>query len=148
MATNTHYITGVCKWAKVHKPDEKFNKFSIDIGFTKDDLATNYAKMGLKNKPKEADGLYWVTFRRDPEGKVWVNGKQEAAGAPGVFNADGSPCKEMIGNGSEVTIVVSTYDYDNKFGKGKGSRLEKIRVDKMVKYERDAPRSNDPDIPF
>jgi hypothetical protein len=55
---------------------------------------------------------------------------------------------EIIGNGSEVTIVVSTYDYDNKFGKGKGSRLEKVRVDKLVKYEKEEARSNDPDIPF
>jgi hypothetical protein len=147
MATTTHYLSGPCKWAKVYKPDEKYNKHSIDIGFTKDGLA-NYTKLGLKNKPKEADGLYWVTFRRDPEGKVWINGKQEPAGKPGVFNPDGSPCTEIIGNGSEVTIVVSTYDYDNKFGKGKGSRLEKVRVDKLVKYEKEEARSNDPDIPF
>ena len=147
MATTTHYLSGPCKWAKVHKPDEKYKKFSIDIGFTKDGLA-NYTKLGLKNKPKEADGLYWVTFRRDPESKVWINGEQTAAGKPGVFNSDGSPCTDMIGNGSEVTIVVSVYGYDNEFGKGKGSRLEKVRVDKMVKYEKEAPRSNDPDIPF
>ena len=147
MATNTHYITAPCKWAKVYKPDEKYNKFSIDLGLTKEQYE-DFKKIGLKNKPKEDGGLNWITLRRDPEAKAWVDGKQQAAGKPVVLDQDGKPTTQIIGNGSEVTVVYSVYDYDNKFGKGKGSRLEKVRIDKLVEYVKEQAKSNDPDIPF
>jgi len=137
MATSTHYLKGIAKWAKVHRPDEKYGKHSIDLGMTKEQLSA-YEKIGLKNKPKEADGLHWVTFRRDPTGMVWVNRVQTIAGKPSVVDSNNNTTDVTIGNGSEVTIELQVYDYDNKFGKGKGSRLEKVKIDKLVEFKPEA----------
>lgn len=134
MATKQYQITGEVKWAKVHKPDSKYNKHTIDIKLDAKGKAT-FEKMGLKNQAKEdEDGNLWVTFRRDPDGMVWNDGAKGTAGAPKVLDAEGHPTTDFIGNGSVATITVSVYDYDNKFGKGKGSRLEKVHVHNLVEY--------------
>lgn len=127
MATKVEYFSGECRWAKVYKPDEKYGKYSIDVKV--DDLP-KFKSLGVK--ASDRDG--WVTFRRDPEGKAWKDGKQIIAGKPLVVDAEGKPFDEIIGNGSEVTVKVETYTYDNKFGKGVAMRLESVRVDKHKPY--------------
>lgn len=136
MATQTHYFKGKAQWAKVYKPDEKYGKFSIDLGMSQEDAA-KFREIGLKNTFKERDNLYWITLRRDPEKMVWKNQEQVKAGPPEIKDADGHPFSELIGNGSEVTVKFVTYDYNNSNGKGKGSRLESVRVDKLVEYKKD-----------
>jgi hypothetical protein len=53
-------------------------------------------------------------------------------GPPEVIDKNGDPFKETIGNGSTVTIRVAMFDT----AKGVGHRLEKVRVDKHVVFER------------
>lgn len=133
--TQTLYFKGKAMWSKLFKPDEKYNKYSIDLGMEADE-AKRFRKIGLKNAIKERDGLYWVSIRRDPDKLAWINGEQKPAGKPTVFDVDGHPSTDLIGNGSDVTVTMVTYEYDNKFGKGVGSRLESVRVDKLVEYKK------------
>ena len=136
MATQTHYLKGKAQWAKLFKPDEKYNKYSIDLGMDQEE-AEKFKKIGLKNTLKERDGLYWVSIRRDPDKLAWINGTQQPAGKPSVLDSDGHPLDKLVGNGSDVIVKLTTYDYDNKNGKGVGSRLESVRVDKLVEYRKD-----------
>jgi hypothetical protein len=131
MATETFHFSGPCKWAKVHQPDKMYNKYSIDVQLSGKELET-FKSIKLRNTVKE-DG--WVTFRRDPNHTIYIKGEKQAAGAPKVTDAEGNPSTELVGNNSHVTIRISVYSYNNVHGKGKGSRLESVRVDKLEKYE-------------
>ncbi len=147
MATTSYKFSGECKWAKVYKPDPKYMKYSIDLKLEGKDIDV-FKAIGLKNTLKE-DG--WVTFRRDPSKEVWKDGKKVPGGPPSVVDASGNVSTELIGNGSMVTVQVSVYDYDNNFGKGKGSRLEVVRIDKLVEFkgkEDDPPADIKPRIMF
>ena len=152
MATNTYTFSGECRWAKVHKPDQKYNKYSIEVKLDEASVAL-YKQAGCMGRPSK-DGAGYYTFRRDPNGKVWKDDKQVPAGPPLVIRPDGSTIQDLIGNGSKVTIKVVVYDYDNSFGKGKGTRLEAVCVDEMVAYEKEvkapvtAETSNKPRIPW
>lgn len=131
MATETFYFSGPCRWAKVHSPDKMYNKYSIDVQLEGDELK-KFKEIKLRNSVKD-DG--WVTFRRDPNHTVYVNGEKVPAGAPKIVDPSGNLVPDLIGNGSTVTIKISVYSYNNVHGKGKGSRLEQVRVDKLEKYE-------------
>ena len=51
-----------------------------------------------------------------------------------VVDADKEPFNQIIGNGSEVTIIYKIYEWKNNFGKGIGADLDKIMVHKLVPY--------------
>lgn len=147
MASKTYTLTGECKWAKVWKPDQKYGKHSIDLKLDSKAMKT-FMEMGLQNKPKEdEDGNLWVSLRRDPLAKVFVRGSEDKteAGRPMVTGVDN---EVEIGNGSTVTVKVTVYDYDNKFGKGKGSRLDSVHVDKLVEFKRAEATSDEVKSPF
>lgn len=131
MATETFHFSGPCRWAKVHQPDKMYDKYSIDVQLSGDELET-FKAIKLRNTVKE-DG--WVTFRRDPKHTVYINGEKVPAGPPKVLDASGRPLADLVGNGSLVTIRITVYSYNNSYGKGKGSRLESIVVNKLEKYE-------------
>lgn len=144
MATSYHYFTGKSKWAKVHKPDERYGNFSIDVNLDAKQLET-FTKLGVRTKPKtDEDGNVWVTFRRNPNSLTWKEGNRVPAGKPAVTDANGAPMEGTIGNGSTVTVKLQVYTYDNSFGKGVGSRLEAVRVDELVEYKREEATINHP----
>lgn len=130
MATTTIYLTGTCKWAKVHKPDEKYNKYSIDL-YVDDKNRDIIVQSGSQATVKhDADGQY-VRIRRNPFSLV--KGELKDWGPPTVLDHDGKPLTSNVGNGSKVTCKVVVYDTI----KGKGTRLEGIRVDELVEYNKD-----------
>lgn len=127
MATETFYFSGTCKWAKVYKPDMKFEpQYTIDL-YMDDESWDSYADSGLRLKKKEDEDGEYVGFRRKVAGPEW----KPDMGPPTVIDAKGNEFKELIGNGSKVTIKVDVYDTKM----GKGHRLETVRVDEHVKYE-------------
>ena len=137
--TSTHYFSGKAQWAKVYRPDDKYNKFSIDVALNPTAFK-EYEKLGL-HKPKngfkqDEEGNTWVTFRRNPEDTTYRDGNKVPCGAPTVVDGNGNPMDATIGNGSDVTVKVMVYAYNNKFGKGNGSRLESVRVDNLVEYQK------------
>jgi len=143
MATKTVYLSGTCKWAKLAKPDEKYNRYAINLYMdTKSEDV--FKKSGMQNEvKKDKDGLAFISLGRPLE--KLMKGEVVKFGPPVVLNVSNDPYPEddlpLIGNGSEVTCKVSVYDTM----KGKGHRLEAVRIDNLVVYE----GSEDyPDAPF
>jgi len=144
-----HYFEGICKWAKIHVPDEKYGKYSIDV-LLSDQNYLRYRGLNLKGTGKrdeDGDG-FWVSFRRDPSAKVYRNGEEDKAGTVKVVDVDGNPMTDLIGNGSLVMVKIVTYPYDNKFGIGTGSRLVAVKVLNLVKYTKGGADHESPDEPF
>ena len=125
MATKNYYFTGTVKWAKVRKPDEKYNDYKIDL--YPDEASVNLIKeSGVQVKPKENEDGTFYTFRRKHE--QLIKSKLEILGPPKVISPDNTEFEGLIGNGSRVTAKVAVFDTV----KGKGHRLEIVRVDDLV----------------
>jgi hypothetical protein len=121
----TMYFTGDCKWARVYRPDDKYEKYGIDVQLD-ETQQKEYTGIGLKGKIKDG----YVTLSSYPDKK-----KGGPAVKPTVVDAEGKEFTELIGNGSNVTCKIETYTFDNKWGKGAGHRLVGVKVNKHVKYE-------------
>lgn len=134
MTTKYYYFSGPCKWAKVYEPDDfqGERKWKIDVYLDKRQLK-ELKESGIKLKVREdEEGGKFVTFTRAmfKEGKD-KNLKEYTP--PRILAADSkTEITDLIGNGSEVTVKIETYDTSL----GKGSRLAAVRVDKLVKFER------------
>lgn len=119
----TAYFTGECRWAKVYKPSEKYQKYEIDVLLDVPQYE-EFSKFKFKTPGKMENGKFWVTMRRKVED-----------GAPKVIDKDGKPLTTPIGNGSTVTVKIETYKYDNAYGKGQGFKIDTICVDNLVIYD-------------
>ena len=130
MASKEYYFSGIAKWAKVYKPDEKYHNWSIQL-YPDQASIELYAKTGMTVRFKEdADGKY-LTFRR-PQSKL-IGTQNVSFEAPKVVDKDGTAFTQTIGNGSQVTVKVLVYDL--KARPGVGHRLEAVRVDEHVEYK-------------
>lgn len=122
MATKQHYFTGKAKWAKVYKPDEKYNNYAINLEMDAPSKK-EFDATGIRVQPKkdESDGKTYYRFRRSEED-----------GAPLVVDNQGEPFSKLIGNGSDVTVRVESYD-SKKYGKG--HRLMAVRINDWVEFD-------------
>lgn len=129
MATKTYRFSGEARWAKLASPDEKYQKYQVDLFL--DDWST-FEKSGLQLKVKEdkESGAKFVTFRR-PVSSL-IKGEKVDWGAPEVVTPDGNAFTGLVGNGSRLTVDVDVYDTV----KGPGHRLQKVIVDNLVEYKR------------
>ncbi len=122
MSAKYYTFEGLCKWAKLSEPDQKFGDYRIDVQVN----AEEYAKTGSQGRIKD-DG--YVTFRR--RNKVLTSkGELIEFGKPIVTDTAGNAFNELIGNGSKVRINVSVYDTT----KGPGTRLNSVVVLEHVPY--------------
>lgn len=132
MASERHTFRGIAKWARVRTPN-KFNNYTVDLYC---DAATRKAikAIGYRGSVKEDDeGNFYYAFRR-PATKVFKD-EEKDLGAPKVYDANGNPFDDYIGNGSEVEITVDRYTWTNaEHGSGVGVRLESIKVLTLVPY--------------
>jgi hypothetical protein len=137
MASRSFYISGICKWAKLFKPDTKFEPQYSLILYPDADGWVVWKETGLGGKIKEDEDGKFVTLRRKIAGPEW----QPVLPPPEVVDAEGKPLDKLVGNGSAVTVKIEVYDTR----KGPGHRIEKVRVDKLVEYvaqsEEDAPEA-------
>lgn len=124
-----YYFQGTIKWAKVHTPDPKFGNYEVNLYPDKPSWAA-FKRSGLELKIREDDDGKFITLRR-PDKKLIKNEIKEF-GPPKVMTADLEKFDGNIGNGSKVTVKVNVYDTQ----KGKGHRLEAIRIDELVEYNK------------
>ena len=148
MATSEIYLSGMCKWAKVHTPQNKYESTDKEwsINLYLDEVSKKAFDMsGLQLKKKEDEEGTFITLRRDVT-KV-INGDTLTFMKPAVLDGEGQPVTDMIGNGSEVTCKVDVFNT----AKGMGHRLQAVRIDELEPYEPHGIDSllNDPnDVPF
>lgn len=173
MAYEKYTIKGRLFWPKLFSPDEYLGRSFYKVTIFPEDKSVfkEYKAKGGMAKPKLDDetGEMSFTFRRDTEKvfngkKVWfsppvITGVVQVSyrskdGVP-VWSYDdldkkpervGEPV--MIGNGSLGEVTLSLYDI--KGYKGKGSRLEEVKVLELVEYNKEeeakenAPKPNSP----
>lgn len=140
MANSTHFISGICHWAKVHQPHfDQYNEdgiFSIDVELTdatkkklKEDLGLT---AGFRNKNDERGEFF--TFKRKYKRR---DGTKQTP--PKVVDSQKNPISPdiLIGNGSKVNVAFTTYDWERSGKKGKSASLSAVQVVNLVAYDPD-----------
>lgn len=120
-------VKGIAMWCSVQSPNTTFDPvYQTDL-IVSEEAANALKNLGLK-VTKTDDG--WVhKFKRNqfrPDGSE--NNK------PVVRDANNEPFGGLIGNGSEVIVQFSTYEWSNKFGSGMSSDLQGVQVINLVSY--------------
>lgn len=129
--STTRYIklSGTCFWPRLVKPDSKYSKWGIDLYLDKKSKKV-FDDSGLQLSIRSNEDGEYIKLSR-PTQKVFGKKVQEFD-PPEVVNKDGNPMDPYtIGNGSEVIAEVCVYDTV----KGKGHRLEKVIVTKLLARE-------------
>ncbi len=139
-------LRGKAYWARVYEGNhdefggKEFYKITVALD---PESWSKYNQSGLGLKPKAVssdDDTPGITFRRDlhpktgkdENGKEWTLG----GGAPRVVDAEKEEFSELIGNGSDVEVLVNIYVVGAGPMKGKkGHRLEAVKVINHVPYE-------------
>ena len=130
------YFTGKCKWAKLVTPDPEYQKWQLDLYFDAKSLE-DFKALKLKTHLKKDDDGYYARIAR-PVQKMMRN-QLHAFNPPKVFDKDNKPLENtLIGNSSDVTVKCEVYKYTPPGGKSRENaiRLESVRVDNLVPYER------------
>lgn len=127
MASSYYYLTGKSKWAKLFKPDDKYKNWQINV-YLDEPSKKVFTESGMSMTPKRDEDGEYITFRR-PEAKL-IKNELVKFEPPPVTDKDGNTLDKLVGNGSDVTIKVVVYDTI----KGKGHRLEAVRVNSLVEY--------------
>jgi hypothetical protein len=127
LASSYYYLSGKAKWAKLFKPDDKYKNWQIQV-YMDDPSMKIFDESGMTMQKKQDEDGTFVTFRR-PEAKV-IRDELVKFNPPEVLDAEGNKLEKLVGNGSEVTVKVIVYDTM----KGKGHRLEAVKVNKLVEY--------------
>lgn len=145
MATQFFYFKGSCKWAKVYEgqEDKKYGHFGLDF-FPDDPKAFFATGVQLKERKDPETDKVFVQLRRKPS--QLIKGELVKFGTPKVIDKNDQPFGNLIGNGSKVTVKIAVYDTV----KGKGHRLEAVKVDEWVEFKKDGPEAGGdvPNIPF
>lgn len=134
MATQTLLLSGLVKWAKVFKEnmDAKYGKYTLMFQPDKDSKALLKSSGSRVKAHEDEDGI-WYKISRDHEKTFEKSGETVTFGPPKVVAADNTtPFDQLIGNNSKVTLRVDVYDSQM----GKGTRLQAVRVDELVPYEK------------
>ena len=146
--TRNHKLSGVANWARVFEDNRDMNGYEgaykdHEGGYTIEVVLDNEAmtelqEAGSMKKGKITDDGVSVKFLRKHKDRF-----EWASGAPEVIKTDGSPWNfeedGPINNNSLVTVYVSVYDTSRPAIKG--TRLDKVRVDRAA--ERAAERAED-----
>lgn len=135
MATKQHYFSGKAKWAaRLITPDEKYKNYSVNVLLDKDSQK-EFDASGIRVQAKidKEDGKPYYRFRRDLDD-----------GAPLVIDNQNEPFSNLIGNGSDVTIRVESYDTKSH---GKGHRLMAVRVNDWVQFDPETAPERLPVLP-
>lgn len=130
MASKTYFFTGKANWAKLTEPDQKYQFWGLDLVLDKDEW-DKFKESGLQlkvNKTKEGED--YVSFRR-PQQKV-IKNELVDFDPPVLVDKDNEVLEDRpnVGNGSTVTCKVLVYDTI----KGKGHRLEGVRIDNLIEF--------------
>lgn len=141
MAQQQATFNGTLRWAFTKRLN-KYGKFSVDFYPQDDKIRTAIKGLGATRLTlKEGDNGFYYTFRLDPASKY---APKEVL----VQYNDGQKYDGIIGDGTTADITVEAYDYDNSFGKGRGIRLLKIEIIRLVEYKgADASLATEPEVP-
>tara|TARA_R110002050_G_scaffold19319_2_gene55632 strand:- start:637 stop:1104 length:468 start_codon:yes stop_codon:yes gene_type:complete len=127
-------ITGKAYWASITSPNTTFDAdgvWTLDVcNLDKKNIEMVKAD-GLTIKNKGDDRGDFVTVKRKVKRK---DGNENVA--PHVVDAQKRPLiNTLIGNGSLVNVLYSTYDWEFKGRKGTSADLKSVQVTDLVPYD-------------
>jgi hypothetical protein len=129
------FLKGKGKWIRARQIDQ-YGSWSMVLYPDAESLKIikQLIDKGLKNTlRKDQDGEN-MSFKRLPS-KV-IRGKLVPFANPDILNKDGEPWDIQPGNGSDVTMKISVYEYKSPMGaKGIAARWESVRIDNLVPFE-------------
>ena len=128
-------IQGKAYWASVMRPNTTFDSdgvWTVDVSLdAKNKKLAEGDKLTIKNKGDDRGD--YVTVRRNVRRKDGSFNK-----APQVMDSQKRVMKEtLIGNGSEVSVLYTTYDWEFKGRSGTNADLRAIQVKNLVPYQND-----------
>jgi len=138
---STTYITsGTSFWARVYDPNPVSGQFELKL-VVDDENASGLEALGLAATRTRAGSL--VRMEGHEANKVFTFKKKaislkdnRALLAPKVINSKHEVITDLIGNGSKVTLVFSTYDYTLPTGvKGTANSLIIVMVTDLVEFK-------------
>ena len=130
-------ISGTAYWASIISPNTTFDSdgtWSIDVGNLDADNKALAEKDGLTIKNKGDDRGDFVSIKRNVKRK---DGNLNSA--PEVLDAQKrTMMNTLIGNGSKVNVLYTTYEWKYKGSAGVSADLKKVQVIDLVPYQGDA----------
>jgi len=133
-------VKGIAEWASLHEPNTKYEPvYSIDL------LIDDEEKAKIEEACAEFGKKYKSPTIKKAENDLWrIKFKQKFNRADGteappipVVDAAKQPLDKsiLVGNGSQVKVLVRVTDVDNSFGKFVGFYLQKVQVLELVEYQ-------------
>ena len=138
MTTKREYdpiiLEGKAYWAQVHEVDPTDDKYHLDIGHLTPESLKALKDIGLELKPHRAK----KTGELDERGP-YITTKANAPYPPNVVDSKKRHISKttLIGNGSDVRVVVKPYDwvYPQTKKSGTSLGLRTVQVLKLVEYK-------------
>lgn len=132
------FLKGKIKWCKHIRPDPTYNKWSVVMYVTGEDLekVREWQAAGIKNAVKKDEDGWFITLSRKTS--INVRGKEVGLEPPKVTNPDLTPITTMVGNGSDGIAKCVLWSFNPQPGiSGKALRWESLRVDNLVPFNPD-----------
>jgi len=111
-------------WCFHNKINAMAEKYTVDLCNLSEPAVKGLEKIGLSvnnkaDKPEKGDFIVCKSKRPIK-----------------VIDSEGNDLSDIaIGNGSVAVAIVSYYDWEGKYGKGRSPSLRRLVVDKLVAYE-------------
>lgn len=129
--TDTVYLTGKTKWAKLKDPDMKYGgHWTLDLYLDQQGLK-NFNAANLELELRESDEGPFIKLRRATTRVDKKRGELVKLSPPKLLDADNKPLNALVGNGSQVQCKLDVFPTV----KGNGHRLEAVRVLELVEYK-------------
>jgi hypothetical protein len=126
-------ISGKAYWASIATPNTTFDPdgvWTVDVGNLDKAAIDQLKNDGLTVKNKGDDRGDFVTIKRKVRRK---DGQMNRT--PDLVDAKKRQMSNtMIGNGSDVNVLYSTYDWEFKGRKGTSADLKSIQVTTLIPY--------------
>tara|TARA_R100001163_G_scaffold48923_2_gene36784 strand:- start:445 stop:909 length:465 start_codon:yes stop_codon:yes gene_type:complete len=126
-------ISGKAYWASIATPNTTFDPdgvWTVDVGNLDKAAIDQLKNDGLTVKNKGDDRGDFVTIKRKVRRK---DGQMNRT--PDLVDAKKRQMSNtMIGNGSDVNVLYSTYDWEFKGRKGTSADLKSIQVTNLIPY--------------
>jgi|TARA_R110002020_G_scaffold21200_1_gene71916 hypothetical protein len=126
-------ISGKAYWASIATPNTTFDPdgvWTVDVGNLDKTSIDQLKEDGLTVKNKGDDRGDFVTIKRKVRRK---DGQMNRT--PDLVDAKKRQMSNtMIGNGSDVNVLYSTYDWEFKGRKGTSADLKSIQVTNLIPY--------------
>ena len=134
-------LKGKAYWASITSPNTTFDSdgvWTVDVGNLDEKNKKIAQADGLNIKNKGDDRGDFVTIKRKVKNK-----RGDLNKAPEVVDAQKrAMINTLIGNGSEVNVLYSTYDWEFGGKSGVSADLRAVQVTNLIPYNADADADN------